>query len=73
MECHSDFGFKVYTGTEVYCGAVQFCITLCVQYSIPRHSENARTNNHCPIKVRWAFSPHRGLRVWRLSIGVSYW
>ena len=27
----------------------------------PRHSENAHTNNPCPIKFLWAFSPHRGL------------
>ena len=27
----------------------------------PRHTENAHTNNPCPIKFLWAFSPRRGL------------
>ena len=27
----------------------------------PWHSENAYTNNPCPLKVLWVFSPHRGL------------
>ena len=28
----------------------------------PRHTENAHTNNPCPIiKALWAFSPRRGL------------